>query len=341
MKASLRFFVIFLFLFGLTSCDPEPPMDRIKLEESTFNCYQGSISLDTHGQQIMDLLVDGDLIIIATFDSLFVQDFEGNQYLSANIKEAKLLKYNDIYVIGSWDGLYFLNSDLELEQESTKHINNMVISPGGELYCSSAWESRLFLYDFVLNTLVSRTQVIDSPFLGIESFTFVSEEVILALNSGQVVKFENGVVVKQYEPSNSILPARNEGFQVLLPYGEDIIYVNKNGSLFQAIYKYHNGIWSEMININSTDDEKDACALLTTITTASIFGDDLYLGGIGGSGCTIQRYDLTKSELTRDDYDLIDDPNLNDPTVVKFVRDESTGRIYIIEVAGVMQEYGC
>ncbi|KAA3630649.1 MAG: hypothetical protein DWQ02_17680 [Bacteroidetes bacterium] len=332
------FVFILIAFFGCKSDDDQLLPSYIKVE-SVFGC--ADYRLVTPDVDFQINLVHGyeDFLVYGGFDSLVIADeITGDIFLREPINVNKLVEFNSKLMVCSYDGIYEIDEDGTLTQKSDVRCREMILTSDNELilttHSTDYDPEQIYLWDEAAGLLPYNTPYAPFSCVNITKLVEAPNGDIWAMNCfGRILRFRDKTFLDIFDGEDFPLDPNNFDQQTfMLPYGEDMVVVAKNGIVFYQVLKYHEEEWITLfeflLNDPLTDQEIEMRKAEPVITL--IKNDKLYVGTSHGGCRGTHVFDISKNELLLpEDYYVVKDPELEGQCIMD-VFESDNGYIIVV-----------
>lgn len=318
------------------SCDKSDEIEKeatFYLTESVFGCnnYESfDIGTTDHYQEMIKL---DDYFLFGGYSGLIVKnDINGDILLKEPIWVSKMVKHNMKVMICSQDGIFELNSDLELTQKTNISCQDMMVTPDNDLIFTNNDKRNICKWDTAQDSVVAYTNFHQDDCISMDNLAISSDHEIWAQTcKGSIVRFKDGAFIGKFDSTNSPLDDNHINTEMffIIPHKDDMLVVAKN-TTFQML-RYSAGEWEDLVEFENLNETKYARMKVVSIENPIIIDDQLYvpttLAGCNG----VERFDLsTEGKLQDEDCHFIQDELFPSQCVDYFYKSESEGSIYVI-----------
>ena len=329
----INYTILFLCLSLIISCESEdeaPPdaTPNYIVDGKLFDCNSTSTTFADIDFQVNHFYEFSNYLFFGGFEDFKIVDAENLEVAYSNeFWVSGFVEYNNKLILCSErEGIYEIDSDLNLMQKSDTRCLDIMLTSNNELLFLSADGDYLpnRIYELEPNLgILPYSEVLPSDMCidVLKMVETVNGDIWAVTCGNNLLKIRDKVVIDQFNESNSPLSGTILRRSVhLVAYMDELIFINKN-ALPYHIFKYKNDEWITLLELDAfnNDSEQNTQMSLPSIVEAKVVGDKLYLSTTLAGCRGFHVFDLSKDELLQpEDYYVAMDPQFTNQCIDAF-----------------------
>lgn len=339
--------LVLLALVMFSACskdddDNQPTTPPYIVESALFDCPYSVATPQGVDFAIRDAYVFSEWFILAGTDEMAIINRSSNEVVvSEDYRVNSFGEYNSRLLICTDEGVFELVdagdvlrkiNDVRCSQLFVTSKEEVLIVPG----FGSSNTSFLGIYQLDMEGDLVDYFTGPYPFTEWNRTIFMQEagngDLWLYQDGGVIFRLRDKEAVDFFDEENSGLTLADLPEAFLFPFGEEMIYVSKNGTFHYEINKFANGEWKNLLRLSQTGTEQEFEILLPTLINGAVKGDRLYLATSFASCRGFQVFDLrTDDPFDEDDYFTLRDPNFDSQCTRAFSINKSGEAIVVTD----------
>ena len=344
LKQTIQFqLLIFALIIIIIGCkkdkneeSPMPPtLPSYLIEDSLFDCNSSTLVTTEIDFQINVIYEFANHIFYGGFEKFMAINLSNNEVvLNEDYNASKFIEYNGNLIFCSQQGIFAIDSELNVEQKANLNCRDVLVNSNNELLFVGGNDNIVSSQVYKLtsdNEIIAHTNKQSGTLC--TSITRITEasngDIWGTTCDNDIIRFKNNQYFDFFNGSNSPLPDYSLE-QFILPYMNDMIAVFKGG-VYQ-IMKYKNEEWITLFEIpiyGDTLSDQETEISLPSLNSAKIYDHKLYIGTTIAGCHGFHVFDISKDELLDpNDYYIVQDSNFNNQCISAF-NIIPNGNIYI------------